>query len=193
MRGGPTISARTRREILTTAPLSPARFLRRRGARSALLPCLPGIEPHPLPLRVRCVFQVARKIGKLFDLRGKDRRLHTAVLTMGDRAQYFGRTAALGYRRVHHLPLADELRRESGRAAALAGGTPQNQCIPAVFDNRVCVALPVRARHLGNGLKTEHAASAEFAQAGQGVLQSIDLSQGIQFVDDEPEAAVLLP
>src|ERR1700677_5021564 len=143
MRGGLTISARTRREILTTAALSPAQFLRRRGACSAMLPCLPGIEPHPLPLRVRCVFQVAREIGKLFDLRGKDRRLHAAVLTVSDRAQYFGRAAALGYRRVHHFPLADEVRRESGRTAALAGGTPQNQRMPAVFDDSVCVALPV--------------------------------------------------
>src|ERR1700679_2446953 len=193
MRGGLTISARTRREILTTAALSPAQFLRRRGACSALLPCLPGIEPHPLPPRVRCVLQVAREIGKLFDLRGKDRGLHAAVFTMGDRTQYLGRTAALGYRRVHHLPLADELRRESGCAAALAGGTAQNQGIPTVFDDRVCVALPIGARYLGDGLKTEDAAPAEFSQAGQGVFQSIDLAQGVQLVDNEPEAVILVP
>src|ERR1700722_8914049 len=113
-----------------------------------------------------------------------------AVLALGDRAQELGRPPAPGYGGLHHFTIADQLRGEPGRAAAFAGRTSQDQRVAAIFDNGMCVALAIRAGYLGNGLKTENAAASEFSKARKRVLEPVDLAQGVQFVDHEPEAAI---
>jgi hypothetical protein len=50
----------------------------------------------------------------------------------------------------------------------------------------------VRARYLRDGLKAENAAATEFAHSRQRIFQTVDLSQGIKFVNDEPQALILL-
>src|ERR1700722_6446597 len=156
----------------------------------ALPPCVYGIEPHSLPLRIGRELQISGEVGKLFDLRGQNSRLHAAMLAVGDRSQYLRIPAALGYRGVQHLAFTDQLRSESGGAAPLARRAAKDQGVPAVLDDGVRFTLAVGARDLGNGLKTEHAPAAEFAQARERVLQSVYLAQGIQFIDDEPQPAV---
>ena len=99
----------------------------------------------------------------------------------------FSDAAASRHRGTHDFAFADELRRESRSAAALAGRTAQNQRIAAILHNRVGIARSVGARHLRDRLKPQYAAPVEFAQTRERILEPVDLSQGIEFVDDEPE------
>src|ERR1700676_1094877 len=123
--------------------------------RPTLLPRMLGIEAHLLPVRIRCVFQISREVGKLFDLRGQHRDFDAAVLTVRDRPEQLRVAAGPRHRGVQYLALADQLRGEPCSAAALAGRTSQNQGIAAVLDDGMRLALAVRARHLGNRLKAE--------------------------------------
>src|SRR5882724_3352530 len=164
--------------------------LRRRFARAALLPRPLGVEAHPLPLWIRRILQISREVGKLFDLRGQYRRFHSEMLAVSDRPKQLCEPAAPGHRGVPYFAIPDELRSESGRAAPFAGGTAQDQRVAAVLHDCMCLTLAVGVRDLRNRLKAEHASTAEFAQARQRVLQSIDLSQRIQFVDHKPQSAV---
>ena len=54
--------------------------------------------------------------------------------------------------------IADELRRKARGAATFAGGAAQNEGIPAILHDRTRLALPVRARDLGDRLKSQNAA-----------------------------------
>jgi len=56
----------------------------------------------------------------------------------------------------------------------------------------MCGPGPVRARDLRDRLKAQNTAATEFTHSRQRIFQTINLSQGIKFVDDEPEALILL-
>lgn len=88
----------------------------------------PKLYPHPL--RLRCDFQKAGKIGQLFNLRGHHGILGNEVLTCGlgltqNTAHPGG--ATVGHTLSDDFTLADEAGREIGRSAPLAGGAAQNQ------------------------------------------------------------------
>src|SRR6267154_1287224 len=162
--------------------------LTRRFARAVLLPRPRGVETHPSPLGIRRILQISRQVGKLFDLRGQYRRFHAEMLAVSDRPKELCGPAAPGYRGVLYFAIPDELRSESGGAAPLAGRTAQNRRVAAVLHDGMRLTLAVGVRDLGNRLKAEYASTAEFAQTRQRVLQSIDLTQRIQFVDHKPQS-----
>src|SRR3569832_520399 len=74
----------------------------------------------------------------------------------------------------------------------VAARAAQDQRIPAVFDECLSIAGPIRARYLGDGLESKDASSSKFPEPGQGILQTIDLSQGIQLIDHEPKTLITL-
>jgi hypothetical protein len=74
-----------------------------------LLPCVFGIEAYALPLRVGCVLEVPREVGKLFDLRGQHRRFHAAMFTVGDGPKDLCLLSAFRHRRVQYFAIADQL------------------------------------------------------------------------------------
>ena len=49
---------------------------------------------------------------------------------------------------------------------------------------------PVRSRDLRDGLEAQHAASAKLSQPRQGILETIDGAQCVQFVDHEPKPLI---
>src|SRR2546430_12900120 len=73
---------------------------------------------------------------------------------------------------MNDLALADELRGELRRSAALAGRAAQDERVAAVLDDRVRDRPAIGARHLADRLEPENAASAELAQPRQGVLEA---------------------
>src|SRR5205823_12544052 len=76
---------------------------------------------------------------------------------------------------MNDLALADELRGELRRSAALAGRAAQDERVAAVLDDRVRDRPAIGARHLTDRLEPENAASAELTQPRQGVLEAVDL------------------
>ena len=44
--------------------------------------------------------------------------------------------------------------------------------------------------NLGNGLETQYAAASELQQPSQSVLESVNLSERVQLVDDEPQPLI---
>src|SRR2546430_12160113 len=78
---------------------------------------------------------------------------------------------------MNDLALADELRGELRRSAALAGRAAQDERVAAVLDDRVRDRPAIGARHLADRLEPENAASAELAQPRQGVLEAVDLAE----------------
>src|SRR5580704_17280631 len=113
------------------------------------------------------------------------------MFAASDRAQNFIGAGATGLRRAQHLALTDQRRSESRSASALACGATENQAIATVFHDRVRIARAVRAGDLGDRLKAEDAAPAEFSEPRERILQTIDLPDRIEFIDDEPETLVL--
>src|SRR5437764_7353598 len=73
---------------------------------------------------------------------------------------------------MNDLALADELRGELRRSAALAGRAAQYERVAAVLDDRVRDRRPLGARHLTDRLEPENAASAGLTQPRQGVLEA---------------------
>src|ERR1700686_3391676 len=94
---------------LSFEQLAPA-GLHRCLVRSKLLPRMLGIEAYLLPVRIRCVFQISREVGKLFDLRGQHRDFDAAVLTVRDRAEQLRVAAAPRHPGGEHLAPAEQLR-----------------------------------------------------------------------------------
>src|SRR5437764_9195952 len=94
---------------------------------------------------------------------------------------------------MNDLALADELRGELRRSAALAGRAAQDERVAAVLDDRVRDRPAIGARHLADRLEPENAASAELTQPRQGVLQAVDLAERaerVELVDEEPEPLI---
>ena len=77
-------------------------------------------------------------------------------------------------------------------AAILAARAAQNQRVTAVFDE--CLRFPraVGTRHLRNGLEAQDAAAAKFAQPRQRILEAVNGAEGIELIDDEPQALIPL-
>src|ERR1700733_7106311 len=117
------------------------------------IPRVLGVKTHPLPGRIRCVFQVSREIGKLLNLRGKNRRLHGKMLIARNRLPHVRGAMAFRQCGAQYLALADELRCEPRGAAAFARGTTENQSVAAVLDNRVGVPLAIGTRDLRDRLE----------------------------------------
>ena len=90
------------------------------------------------------------------------------------------------------LALADQAAGKLGGAALLAGAAPEDQRVAAVFDDGLGFTVAVGGTHLRDGLKTQYATAAELPKSCERVLQSIDGAQGIELVDDKPEALVTL-
>jgi hypothetical protein len=93
--------------------------------------------------------------------------------------------------RANHFAFAARLRGESCSAAVPAGRAPQVQGVAAVLNDGLRLAVSIRARNLGDGLKSQHAAAAEFAQSCERILESVDRTQGVEFID-EPQPPVTL-
>src|SRR4029077_16852057 len=108
-----------------------------------------------------------------------------------DRRQHLERTPRARTRDPHDFALADEAGSKLRCASVLASRAAQNERVTTIFDDRLRLTATVGRGHLGDRLKAEHAAPAEFSQACERILQSVDLSEGVQLVDHEPEA--LLP
>ncbi len=155
---------------------------------TSLLPRGPGIQPHAQPLRIGRVLQIASQIRQLFDLRRENRRFHVEMLAVRDRAGRLVKPTAPRNRGSQHLALPDELRGKPRGAAAFAGRATQNQRVPTILDNRVGVSVAVGAGYLRNRLKAQDTPAAELAQPRERVFQTVNLSEGIQLVDDEPQA-----
>ena len=165
-----------------------------RSRRSMLRPsaCF-ALEPDPLPMGIRRMLQIPGKIRELLDFRGRAPPVRRCNARYGRR-----RTEELvgppvpRNRGSNHLAIADELRGKPGRAAALAGGATEDERIPAIFDNGVRITMPVGAGDLRDRLEAKDTTATKFAQPRERVLQSVDLSQRIQFVHDEPRAPASL-
>src|ERR1700683_3578631 len=136
-------------------------------------------------------FEVAGEVRQLLDFGIHHRRLDAEMLAARNCAQNFIGAAAAGLRRAQHLALTDQRRSESRSAPALACGATENQAIATVFHNRMRIARAVRAGDLGNRLKTEDAAPTEFSEPRERILQTVDLPDRIELIDDEPETLVL--
>src|SRR5256885_1102754 len=91
---------------------------------------------------------------------------------------------------MNDLALADELRGELRRSAALAGRAAQDEGVAAILDDRIRHRSAIGARHLADRLEPENAASAELAQPRQGVLEAIDLAERVELVDQEPQPLI---
>src|ERR1700722_4747711 len=146
------------------------------GGRFEFIPRALGVKTNPLPGWIRCIFQVSGQIGKLLHLRGENRRLHRKVFVARDGLPPLVGATARRHRGSQYLAIANELRCEPRRAAALARGTTENQSVAAVLDNRVGVALPIGTGDLGDRLESEDAAPIKFSQPCQRILESIDLT-----------------
>src|SRR2546429_9992640 len=84
------------------------------------------------------------------------------------------RTPRARARDAHDFALTDEARGKLRRAPMLAPRAAQNERVAAVLDNGLRLAAPIGRGHLRNRLKAEHAAPAEFSQASECILQSVD-------------------
>ena len=93
-------------------------------------------------------------------------------------------------RGVHDLALTNELGCKFRGTALLAGGAAQDEGVAAVLDDGLGAALAVGARDLGDRLEAQDAAAAELTQPRQRVLEPINLAEGVQFIDDEPQALI---
>jgi hypothetical protein len=94
---------------------------------------------------------------------------------------------------TNDFPLTYQARGKLRRAAALARRAPEDERVAAVLDDGLRFRVPVRAPHLRDALEAEHAAPAEFPQARERVLETVDLAQRVELVDDEPEPPIALP
>src|ERR1700722_19263026 len=61
-----------------------------------LVPLTDGIEPYPMPVRVRRMLQVTGEIRELFDLRGQYGRLDIEMFAVRYRAEHLRVPTALG-------------------------------------------------------------------------------------------------
>src|SRR5437660_10055924 len=91
---------------------------------------------------------------------------------------------------MNDLALADELRGELRRSAALAGRAAQDERVAAVLDDRVRDRPAIGARHLADRLEPENAASAELTQPRQSVLEAVDLAERVERGDEEPQPRI---
>src|SRR5580658_4071334 len=109
------------------------------------------------------------------------------MLAARNRARHLARPAALRNRGSHHFAFADELRGESRSAAAFAGGATEDQSVTTIFHNRMGVPVSVSAGNLRNRLKSEHATASKFSQPRERIFETVNLSERVQLVDDEPK------
>src|ERR1700676_1158395 len=126
----------------------------------------------------------------MLDLRRHDGGFDTALFTRGLGRPPLPRLQSLRLADMHDLALTDEPRGELRRPALLARGTSKYQAVPAILDDRIGDPLAIRARYLRDGLKSQHAAPTEFAQARQSVLQAIDLPEGVELIHHEPQTLI---
>src|ERR1700734_3246635 len=109
-------------------------------------------------------------------------------------AQEHGRsTTGFVALRADYLSVANELRGEFRRPAALRCGTSQNQSIPAVLNDGLRVSVTIGVRHLRDRLKSQDTAPTEFPQPGQRILEPVDRPERIELVNDEPESLISFP
>lgn len=107
-------------------------------------------ESHPLPRRLAGAFEIAGKVRQLLDLGWHDGRLRHVPMThaVGDlRAVTAGEERGAAARMLnfgpHNLPLANELRGESGSSPVLRGGAAQDERIAAVLDESLGITAPI--------------------------------------------------
>src|SRR5277367_415357 len=106
------------------------------------------------------------------------------MLAMRYRAHELGRPAGPRNGGPQHFALADEIGSKPGGTAAFARGATEDERVSAIFDNGMCVTMTVRAGDLRDRLESKDATAPKFSQAREGIFQTVDLSEGVQFVDD---------
>src|SRR5580658_977823 len=159
-------------------------------------PSGPAAQLHAQPFRRRSRLQIAGEIGQLLEFGGEHCRLDDMLLTDAAGAARTPRgkpvlqVAAARGLFAHHFSLTDEPGGELGSAAVLARRTTEDESGSAVFHDRVGFTAAVEAGYLGDRLQAQDAAAAEFSQARQRILESVDGPERVELIDDEPQSLI---